>query len=351
MCKRLIEKESQVIRIDGAQGEGGGQILRSALSLSMCLNQPVSIENIRSGRNKPGLLRQHLTCVKAAQAITQADVEGDQLGSQCVLFKPGKIQAGGYRFSIGTAGSTALVFQTVLPALLLADDISHVSFDGGTHNKMAPSFDFLFESFVPVLKTMGMHIEGQLERYGFYPHGGGQWQTKIQPLKNIEPLNLLSRGVLEKRKAVACSARIPKHVIERELETIQKHCDWPENELHREFVNAYGPGNILSLRIKSRFVTEVIEEVGEFGLPAERVARKAIKTLKRYMDAEVPVGDKLCDQLLIPMVIGEGGCFKTLKPSQHTLTNIDVIRQMTGHKVEIKEIERDCVEIRINKRI
>ncbi len=340
-----------MITIDGAQGEGGGQILRSSLSISMCFNQAVCIENIRSGRNKPGLLRQHLACVKAAKEITKANVEGDELGSEKVIFMPGKIQSGDYHFSIGSAGSTALVFQTVLPALIMADDISNVSFEGGTHNKMAPSFDFIFNSFIPTLNIMGIRAEGQLERYGFYPIGGGKWQAKIWPIKDVKPLSLLHRGEILKREAIACSAKIPEHVVERELKTIQKHCGWSDNELFPQFVNAHGSGNILSLRIKTDLVTEIIEEVGEFGVAAERVARKAIKTLNRYMKVDVPIGDKLCDQLLIPMAITEGGCFKTLNLSQHTLTNISVIEQITGQDIKVKEIDKDCVEICINKRI
>jgi RNA 3'-terminal phosphate cyclase (ATP) len=141
--------------IDGSQGEGGGQIFRTSLTLSMCLGIPIKIINIRAGRNKPGLLRQHLCCLRAAEEICQATVEGAAFGSTSVTFTPGAIGAGNYRFSIGSAGSTTLVFQTILPALLLAEASSTVTLEGGTHSGMAPSFDFIEQSFVPQLVNKG----------------------------------------------------------------------------------------------------------------------------------------------------------------------------------------------------
>jgi len=155
--------------IDGSQGEGGGQILRSTLTLSMCTGTPVRIENIRAGRRKSGLLRQHLACVRASKEISNANVIGDELGSSTIEFRPGKIQAGTYDFAIGSAGSTSLLFQTVLPALLMADRESTVSFSGGTHNDLAPSFDFIKHCFIQALKTINLDVDAELEAYGFMP--------------------------------------------------------------------------------------------------------------------------------------------------------------------------------------
>jgi hypothetical protein len=157
-----------MIRIDGSLGEGGGQILRNSLSLSLATGKPFRIENIRAGRERPGLLRQHLTAVLAAVEVGGAGVEGATLGSTAVTFSPGKVRAGDYRFAVGTAGSGTLVLQTVLPALLTADAPSHIAIEGGTHNSAAPPFDFLDRAFLPLIERMGPKVRLQFERFGFY---------------------------------------------------------------------------------------------------------------------------------------------------------------------------------------
>ncbi|MDM3871709.1 RNA 3'-terminal phosphate cyclase [Porticoccus sp. W117] len=338
-----------MITIDGSQGEGGGQIFRTSLTLAMCLGKSVCIENIRAGRNKPGLLRQHLTCLRAAQGICNAQVSGDAMGSSRVTFEPGKVKSGSYHFAIGSAGSTTLVFQTVLLPLLLADDISELTLEGGTHNGMAPSFEFIERCFLPIINKMGCHVEVELERYGFYPAGGGFWKARIQPTKGVKSLDLVKRGEIIKRKAVAISARVPEHVTERELAQVQKKCYWSESELTQKLVNSAGPGNLLSLQVASEAVTEVFESVGERHVSAERVAGRAMKDMKRYLEADVPVGEHLADQLVLPMALGNGGCFRTLQPSQHLLTNIDVIKQMTGVNISLKELKKDYWEVFVDK--
>lgn len=323
--------------IDGSQGEGGGQIFRSSLTLSMCLQKPVRIENIRAGRSKPGLLRQHLACLRASQAICAAEIAGDELGSTEVVFKPGQVKPGEYRFAIGSAGSTSLVFQTVLLPLLLADGVSEVCLEGGTHNGHAPSFDFIEKSFLPLMAKMGYGAEAELERFGFYPAGGGQWRARIQPVRELQPLHLTDRGAVLKNKAVATSAQIPGHIAERELRQIRKKCHWPEESLHQREVDSAGPGNLVSLRVASEHITEVIEVMGEIQLSSERVAGRAVKALNRYLQANVPVGEHLADQILLPMVLGKGGRFRTQKPSLHLMTNIEVIRQLTGVEVKVQK--------------
>lgn len=322
--------------IDGSQGEGGGQIFRSSLTLSLCLQQPVRIKNIRAGRRKPGLLRQHLACLRVGRDISDAQITGDALGSTDVVFEPGRVKPGKYPLAIGSAGSTSLVFQTVLLPLLLADGESELCLEGGTHNGSAPSFDFIQLAFLPLMARMGYRAQVALERFGFYPAGGGRWRAQLQPARQLQPLHLTSRGDLMKREAVVTSARIAAHVAERELQQIHKKCHWPAEELHQRQVESAGPGNIVSLRVFSQQVTEVIEEVGEKGLSAERVAGRAATELKRYLQSGVPVGEHLADQLLLPMVLGKGGSFTTLQPSAHLLTNIAVIRQFTGADVKVE---------------
>lgn len=336
--------------IDASQGEGGGQILRTALSLSMCLQEPIRLHNIRAGRKKSGLLRQHLTCVRAAKEICSADVIGDEPGSDCIEFYPDKIQSGQYHFAIGTAGSTTLVFQTILPALLQAENKSIVTFEGGTHNNHAPSFDFIEQSFLPIIQSMGYKVNSVLQQHGFYPAGGGQWQTEIEPLTTTAHfVELLTRQTIHTKQAVALSARIPKHVCERELKQVQKQCGWADDNLKQHFVQSYGPGNILSLRLSAENISKVFDAVGQFGVSAERVANKAISAMQRYLNSDAVVDDHLCDQLLLPLALGSGGCFTTLKPSLHTLTNIDIIRMFVECRIDVSRIGEDSYRISIEK--
>lgn len=336
-----------MLHIDGSQGEGGGQILRSALTMAMATGTNIKIENIRAGRAKPGLMRQHLACVKAAQEISDAEVSGAKVGSTSIIFKPNSIRAGEYEFSVGTAGSTMLIFQTVLPALATVNGVSHLKFHGGTHNMMAPSFDFIALAFAPVMKRMGIDIEMKLLRHGFYPQGGGEWQAVIKSSGQMKPLSLLNAGNLLSKEAVVTSSHIPGHVALRELDEIAKRCDWARDEMRANDVECLGSGNILSLRLHYQHCSEVIEHVGKVGLSAERVARNAVKDLRRYQANGSVVGEHLADQLLLPMAVGAGGVFRTLEPSLHAQTNRDVIQLFTDKRFVFEELSKDFWEIRL----
>lgn len=345
----MSKEDKSITVIDGSQGEGGGQVFRTSLTLAMCLGKSVRIDNIRAGRTRSGLLRQHLICLKAAQEVCGATVTGAELGSSSVTFVPGVVKAGEYRFAIGSAGSTTLVFQTVMLPLLMADGESELLIEGGTHNGMAPSYDFIAESFLPLMKQMGCKVEPELLRYGFYPAGGGAWRARLFPLGSIGRLELLECGELHSQAAVATSSRIPERVVKRELSYVHKNCMWPADSLHERLVESAGPGNIVSLRVDMGNVCEVFESVGEKKVSAERVAGRAVRDLKRYLEAGVPVGEHLADQLVLPMALGEGGCFRTLKPSQHFLTNIDVIKQLTDVDISLTEIGEDQWEVIVKK--
>lgn len=334
--------------IDGSQGEGGGQVLRSSLSLAMCTRTPVRIENIRAGRKKPGLLRQHLTCVLASQQICQARVEGAELGSAALTFTPGDIQAGDYSFAIGSAGSTTLVFQTILPALLLAGQHSTVCLRGGTHNQRAPSFDFIQHSFFRALQQMNINVSVELMTYGFQPVGGGEWRATIQPLSTIKPLQLNQQTIVS-RSAVVTQSGIERSIAERELKRVSKKLQFAAEELHINQVQAPGAGNLLSLRLRGSEITEVIESIGQTGISAERVAGRAIQETKRYLKSGAVVGEHLCDQLLLPMALGNGGRFTTLKPTLHTLTNKAVIESLIDCEIKFSELDEDCFEVRVEK--
>ncbi len=334
-----------MIIIDGALGEGGGQILRTSLSLSMCLSKPVVIKNIRAGRKKPGLLRQHLTCVLAAKEICDAKVKGAELGSTQIEFVPGNVKSGQYHFSIGSAGSTTLVFQTVMPALLMTNGETRLVLEGGTHNSMAPNYDYIHECFLPLVNAMGFSIRAKLERYGFQPNGGGLWKVKIKPRKKLKKLTLFERGEIIDKKARVISAKVPLHVAERELKQIQKKCLFVREQLINQLVDSYGPGNVVEIFIKTENITEMFDSVGALGVNAERVAGRAIRDMKRFLESEAVVGEYLSDQLLLPLLIGKGGCFTTLKLSGHTETNIGVINKFIENKIITKENADNLVEV------
>jgi RNA 3'-terminal phosphate cyclase (ATP) len=341
-----------MLTIDGDMGEGGGQILRTALSLSLCLRQPFHITRIRARRRQPGLRRQHLVAVQAAARISKAEMSGAELGSGDLTFIPHTLQPGPYTFDIGSAGSTTLVSQTLLPALVCAASPSCLLLTGGTHNPMAPPFDFLQLAFLPVLKSMGANIQATLKRPGFYPVGGGILEVAIRPVSHLTSLSLLERGHPLDISAIAILANLPLHIAQRELEVLHEALSLDRQRLHIRQTEAQGQGNALLVIVKSEHITEVFSSMGEHGVRAETVAARLAPTVLRYLRAEVPVGLHLADQLLLPMALFGGGAFITLSPDPHTLTNIEVLRrfldidilterlgsdrwhiQITGHKV------------------
>lgn len=330
--------------IDGAQGEGGGQVLRSALALSMVTGTPFRIDRIRAGRRKPGLMRQHLTAVRAAQAVCNAAVEGDAVGATALSFSPGPVRAGDHHFAVGTAGSATLVLQTVLPALVLAGGPSMLTLEGGTHNPFAPPFDFLERAFVPLLNRMGPQVVLELERPGFYPAGGGRFTAHIQPASDgrLGGIELPARGEDRGRRAMAMVANLPRHIAERELKKVEAMLGWSAERLEViERHDAPGPGNIVMLAVESEHVTELFTGFGEKNVPSEKVAARAAEACRRYLAADVPVGEHLADQLLLPMAIAGRGRFRTLHPSRHTQTQAELIARFLDVSVRFEQEGRD----------
>ncbi len=327
-----------MITIDGSQGEGGGQILRTSLALSLFTGQPFRMERIRAKRKKPGLLKQHLTAVEAARTIGCAEVRGAALSSQTLEFRPGPVTPGNYRFAVGTAGSATLVLQTVLPALLTASGHSTLPLEGGTHNPMAPPFDFLARCFMPLIHRMGPTVELELRRNGFFPAGGGRFHARIEPAKGLSRLDLLERGTIRSRQARVLVSKLPEHVGQRELAVVRDELKWRADECAIEAVQyPVGPGNAVVLAIETEHVTEVFTGFSERGRPAEEVARSAVESAKAWIEAGVPVDEHLADQLLIPMVLAGGGSFRTTKPSLHTTTNAEVIQRFVSVPIHIDQ--------------
>lgn len=332
--------------IDGSQGEGGGQILRSSLALSLVSGQPFRIVHIRSGRKMPGLMRQHLTAVEAAVAVGRARVEGAHIGSQQLTFHPQGIAGGEYHFSVGTAGSCTLVLQTVLPALLTASVPSQLVLEGGTHNPFAPPFDFLARSFLPLIGRMGPQISARLLRSGFYPAGGGKFTVSIAPVPKLFPFDLMQRGAILQRSARATVARLPRSIAERELKVVRAGLGWDAQCCSvEEDTSSHGPGNVLCIEIAGEQVTEVFTGFGELGVSAETVAKRAVREAQEYLAAGVPVGCHLADQLLLPMALAGGGRFRTLAPTRHATTNAEVIRKFLPVEVTMRELAANDWEI------
>lgn len=337
-----------MIVIDGSYGEGGGQVLRTSLTMSLVTGQPFRIDRIRAGRKKPGLLNQHLMAVDAAAEIGRAEVSGNDIGSQQLDFAPTGITPGRYRYAIGTAGSCTLVLQTVLPALIVADAASELILEGGTHNPFAPPFDYLAEVFLPLLNRMGPAVTARLDRYGFYPAGGGRIHITIEPCRRLKRLDMRERGNILARAARAVVARLPRHIGEREMTYVGRQPGFDRAHLQVEETQASpGPGNAVMVRIECERITELFTAFGKRGVTAETVAEAAVREAAEYESSGAPVGRHLADQLLIPMVLAGGGTFRTLPPTLHTTTNVHVLKQFLDVDVTVAPIADNLVEIQI----
>ncbi len=337
-----------MITIDGSEGEGGGQILRTALALSIVTGQAFRIVNIRAKRERGGLMRQHLTAVNAAAAISDAEVTGAGIGSRALTFVPGKVRGGDYTFSVGSAGSTTLVFQTVLPALLQADRPSTLAFEGGTHNFGGPPFEFIDRAFLPLLRRMGVTAEASLERHGFYPVGGGRFTVTLSPVKSLARLDLPSRGAETSRMAHALIANLPRDIADRELKEVGIRLGLSTDALHLQGAErSPGPGNVLLVTLAFEQVTEVFAGYGKVGVRAEHVAERTAANALRYLAVDAAAGPHLADQLLIPMALAGGGHFTTLRPSLHTRTNADIIRRFLDVDIAIAPATEKAWEVTV----
>lgn len=336
--------------LDGSQGEGGGQILRSALALSLVTGQPFRLRNIRARRPRPGLMRQHLTALQAAQEVGAAQVEGAEIGASEIRFAPGPVRAGTYTFTVGTAGSTTLVLQTVLPALVLASGPSFLTLEGGTHNPLSPPFEFLERAFLPLLNRLGPRVEARLERHGFYPAGGGRVRVSVQPTARLGRLELRERGALTATRATAVVSALPVAIAERELAVLAEQLALPAEACGVEEIRqAHGPGNVVSTEVVSEQLTERFTAFGQKGVPAEAIAAQVAEETRAYLDSGVPVGAHLADQLLVPLALGGGGVFRTLEPTGHTRSQIDVIRAFLDVAIAAEPVGGGAWEIRVGR--
>ncbi len=321
-----------MIDIDGSAGEGGGQILRASLALSMCTGQPFELQRIRAGRAKPGLMRQHLACVAAAAEICGAEVQGAELNSPSLRFVPGPVRAGDHAFHVGSAGSCTLVLQTVWPALLMADAPSRVQVHGGTHNPMAPPFHFLERSYAPLLHRLGAPVELTLHRLGFYPAGGGHIEAHIPPgAARLQPFDLLQRGATMPHHAECVAPALQRAVARRELEHLGAELGWSREQLRLAPSRQHeGPGNALMATLAYGHVTEVFTQFGVKGTSAEEVAGELARDVRAYLASDAALGPFLADQWALPLALAvwqrqRGATYTCTELTAHATTHFAVI--------------------------
>ena len=319
----------ETIVIDGSTGEGGGQILRTSLTLSCITGKSLHIENIRAARRNPGLAKQHLSCVRAACKICNGQAQGATKGSKMLDFQPGSIRNGDYHFDIGSAGSASLVIQTILPALFLADKPSTVTVTGGTHNPMAPPFDFLNETFLPAIETAGFGGNCKLIKHGFFPAGGGKITFNIQPWQgNKGKIIVLCHPNKEPQiYGRIYTAKLPERVAQRQRKLLLQSGLNIRNTEHIEVEDSNGPGNCAMIRLCSSEHTTVFTAFGMRGKPSEEVISEVLGLTEDFLTIESAVDRFLADQLLIYMALAKAGSFTTNECSSHLQTNIEVIKQ------------------------
>jgi RNA 3'-terminal phosphate cyclase (ATP) len=341
-----VLKAKKIIEIDGSLGEGGGQVLRSALSLSMLTQQGIVVQNIRGGRPKPGLMRQHLTAVKAALEVCEGEAQFAEMGSSKLEFYPGAIRGGDFEFHIGSAGSTTLVFQTLLPALLALSQPSRLKISGGTHNSGAPTADFIGQAFLPALAGLGLEVNMELERYGFMPAGGGRLNFEIQGQKfaesRVNPQGLfLEKPIVGEADSFQpevfqiIAEHLPEDVFERERETLCASWGVKPTVVERIHAEASCPVNLLQGGLRTQAGIQWWTTLSHKGLSSEAAAQDLTAQMQRFIRSKAQVETRLADQLLLPMVLTSGGEFSTDRASRHLRTQAALIEQFLGPCIQI----------------
>ena len=326
------------ILIDGSYGEGGGQIIRSALSLSMTTGRPFRLTNVRANRSKPGLAHQHVTAVRASATIAAARVDGAELGSRQLSFTPGPVRPGVYRFDIGTAGAATLVLQTLLPALARVDGTSTLVITGGTHVPWSPPFHYLERVFCPLLRRLGFHCDLAIRRWGFYPKGGGEIEAIITAASPEVAVALDEPFYLEGLSGISASSRLPEHVRLRQARQLEIRCQRAgiRAEVAVMEVAALSPGSFAFLCAHGHSSAAGFSSLGERGKPAERVADEAADGMLSFLASKAALDTHLADQLLIylAMIPGSHG-FTVAAVTEHLLTNAWLIEQFLPVRFEV----------------
>ena len=324
--------------LDGSMGEGGGQILRSALSLSLLTRRPITIENIRAGRSKPGLRPQHRQCVLAAARISNAEHRGADVGSRSLVFSPGPVTHGAYRFDIGTAGSTSLVLQTLALPLSQGDGLSEIRITGGTHVPMSPPFDFLHHCWARWMDAIGLDVAVQLVRPGYYPPGGGEIRATVRAPARVCALDRVERGRLQRVHGTSAVSRLPRPIAQRQRNAARRRLTELGVPVTIDVVetDAPSPGTYVVLCAEFDHAWAVFSSLGQRGKPAERVAQEACAELLEHVRTPGAVDPRSADQIVLPLALAQGvSRYSTSKVTSHLLTNVEVVRAMVETPIQV----------------
>ncbi len=328
-----------MIKIDGSFGEGGGQILRTALALSAIEKKPFEMFNIRAGRKKPGLAAQHLQCVEALAQICDAEVSGARVGSLSLRFYPGEIKNGNYCFEIGTAGSVSLVLQTIFLPLSLIEGSSSVIIRGGTHVPFSPCFHYLKDQWLFYLKKIGFDARLEMVRAGFYPKGGGEINIFIRHVEKVYPLVLIERGRLLKVRGVSAVGNLDLRIAERQKKQAMKRMSTINTSPEIEVINmpSFARGTMLLIICEYENSQCCYFSLGAIGKRAEKVADEVCDGLDYFLETKGVIDEHLSDQIILPLSLTtDTSRFTTPKITPHLLTNAEVINLFSNMRIQIK---------------
>jgi len=328
----------EIVEIDGSYGEGGGQILRTALALSAVLRRSFSLHHIRSRRKNPGLQAQHLTAVEALARIAGSQTEGVYLGSTRISFFPGETFPGDYRFDVKTAGSVTLLLQAILLPLSLARKSSRLTLTGGTHVPWSPPYHYVSEVLLPTLRSMGISARASIDRWGWYPRGGGKIQLDIEPVGRLEPTSLVDRGRLRRIRGLSAVSNLPRHVADRQRDRALRRIE-EEMKIDAEIsvlydVPSYGSGSFVFVLCEYEKNVAGFSSLGSRGKPAEKVADEALDALMDHLGSKGCIDSHLADQLVPFMALAKGrSSFTTTRITEHLTTNLWVLQHFLKVKV------------------
>jgi len=334
------------IEIDGSVLEGGGQILRVSVALSAVTGKPIRICNIRAKRSPPGLRAQHMNAVRVLAQLVDAEVAGLGIGSKEIEFNPGSLKGGSFKIDVGTAGSTSLVLQALMPAMSFSRSKIFVEITGGTNNPMAPAVDYLQEVLLPVVSKMGYKGSIELLRRGFYPRGQGIVKAVVEPIKTLNPIIMEKLGEIEEVRGISYSSRLPAHIADRmarSAERVLTGAGYKNVKIDLEALKANqgrcaadpGCGIILFAKSKQGAILGA-DSLGELGKPAEKVGTEAAEELLRQLVTEAPVDRHLADQLIVYMSLADGrSTIRTGELTLHALTCIRLSEKMVGARFKI----------------
>jgi RNA 3'-phosphate cyclase len=341
-----------MVELDGSVGEGGGQIVRSALTLSLMTGQPFKLVNIRAGRSRPGLQPQHVTCVKAAAEVGRARFKGGEVGSTTLYFEPQQVQAGRYHWDIRTAGAVSLVLQTIyLPLLLRTTESSEVVITGGTHVPNAPCVHFLQLTWSAYLQRVGLKVNVELLRPGFYPRGGGQIRVLLEPASAVLPLQLLDCPHLDTATVWSACAGLPRSVAQRQAQRLQErlHAEGLQTVTQVEQWQALSPGTMAAVVFRQTPVPTLFFALGERGKPAEAVADDAAEEALAFLRSQAPVDPHSADQLLLPLAFSrQPSAFRTSAITRHLVTNAHVVCTFLPVSIDLEGEEGTSGIVRID---